>query len=241
MAKRTLAFEKVDVRVRMLVMILVSVSALMLKTETALLLCLIFMWLWLIPFGCVRKALRCTVAYGALYGLLFMMKGADMLGNLPLLTVYTRRLMLLVMAAAPVINAPTGCLIAALNKMKIPRAATLSLTVMFRFMPTLSEEYRHIRESQKIRGIGASLTGVLRHPLQTAECMVLMKDGKIAGVYTRKEHLCQQAHSQRAKQKGGFRYSQIAFQHEVHIRNGDRYIDRKTPYREWDKCKYDGH
>ena len=77
------------------------------------------------------------------------------------------------MAAAPVIQAPTGCLIAALNKMKIPRAATLSLTVMFRFMPTLSEEYRHIRESQKIRGIGASLTGVLRHPLKTAECILV--------------------------------------------------------------------
>ena len=166
-------FEAVDVRVRILVMILVSLSALMLKTEIALLLCLVFMWIWLIPFGCVKKALQCTAAYGALYGLLFLMKNTDMLGNLPLLTVYIRRLMLPVMAAAPVINAPTGCLIAALNKMKIPRAATLSLTVMFRFMPTLSAEYRHIRESQKIRGIGASLLTVLRHPIQTAECILV--------------------------------------------------------------------
>ena len=101
------------------------------------------------------------------------MKNTDMLGNLPLLTVYIRRLMLPVMAAAPVINAPTGCLIAALNKMKIPRAATLSLTVMFRFMPTLSAEYRNIRESQKIRGIGASFFTVLRHPIQTAECILV--------------------------------------------------------------------
>ena len=167
------AFDAVDVRVRILVMILVSLSALMLKTEIALLLCLVFMWIWLIPFGCVKKAMRCTAAYGGLYGLLFLMKNTDMLGNLPLLTVYIRRLMLPVMAAAPVINAPTGCLIAALNKMKIPRAATLSLTVMFRFMPTLSEEYRHIRESQKIRGIGASFFGVMRHPIHTAECILV--------------------------------------------------------------------
>ncbi|MCR5166337.1 MAG: energy-coupling factor transporter transmembrane protein EcfT [Oscillospiraceae bacterium] len=166
-------FEAVDVRVRILVIILVSLSALMLKTEIALLLCLVFMWIWLILFGCVKKALQCTAAYGALYGLLFLMKNTDMLGNLPLLTVYIRRLMLPVMAAAPVINAPTGCLIAALNKMKIPRAATLSLTVMFRFMPTLSAEYHNIRESQKIRGIGASFFTVLRHPIQTAECILV--------------------------------------------------------------------
>jgi energy-coupling factor transport system permease protein len=166
-------FDAVDVRVRILVMIQVSLSALMLKTEIALLLCLVFIWIWLILFGCVKKALQCTAAYGALYGLLFLMKNTDMLGNLPLLTVYIRRLMLPVMAAAPVINAPTGCLIAALNKMKIPRAATLSLTVMFRFMPTLSAEYRRIRESQKIRGIGASFLTVLCHPIQTAECILV--------------------------------------------------------------------
>ena len=183
MSNQKYIFDEVDVRVRILVMILVSISALMLKTETALLLCLVFMWLWLIPFGCFSKALRCTIAYAALYILLYLMKNTDMFGNLPLLTVYIRRLMLPVMAAAPITKAPTGSLIAALNKMKIPRAATLSLTVLFRFMPSLSEEYRHIRESQKIRGIGGTVTSVLRHPLMTTECTlvpVLIRTSRIA-------------------------------------------------------------
>ena len=176
-------FDEVDVRVRILVMILVSVSALMLKTETALLMSLAFMWIWLLPFGCFGKALRCTIAYGILYVLMLMMKNTDRFGNLPLLTVYIRRLMLPVMAVAPIIKAPTGSLIAALNKMKIPRAATLSLTVLFRFMPTLAEEYRHIRESQKIRGIGASAAGILCHPFLTAECILvpmLIRASKVA-------------------------------------------------------------
>ncbi|WP_294470843.1 energy-coupling factor transporter transmembrane component T [uncultured Ruminococcus sp.] len=74
-------------------------------------------------------------------------------------------------------------LIAALNKMKIPRAATLSLKVLFRFMPTLAEEYRHIRESQKIRGIGISAVNVLCNPLMTAECilvLMLIRASKVA-------------------------------------------------------------
>ena len=176
-------FDEVDVRVRILVMILVSLSALILKTETALLMCLAFMWIWLIPFGCIGKALRCTFAYGILYVLMLMMKNTGMFGNLPLLTVYIRRLMLPVMAAAPIIKAPAGLLIAALNQMKIPRAATLSLTVLFRFMPTLAEEYRHIRESQKIRGLGVSAVNVLCHPFLTAECILvpmLIRTSKVA-------------------------------------------------------------
>ncbi|MBR0486059.1 MAG: energy-coupling factor transporter transmembrane protein EcfT [Oscillospiraceae bacterium] len=171
-------FDEVDVRTRLLVMILVSFAALMLKTEIALLLCLVFMWIWLIPFGCFRKLLQCTTAYGILFGLLFLMKNSEHLGNLPLLTVYIRRLLLPVMAAAPVIHAPTGSLIAALNKLKIPRAATLSLTVMFRFMPTLAEEYLRIRESQKIREIS-----IFRHPVKTAECILvpmLIRTSKVA-------------------------------------------------------------
>ena len=178
MQKMRHIFEEVDVRVRILVMIPVSLSALMLKTETALLMCLAFVWIWLIPFGCFGKAMRCTAAYGLLYVLLLLMKDTEMFGNLPLLTVYIRRLMLPVMAAAPIVKAPTGSLIAALNKMKIPRAATLSLTVLLRFMPTLAEEYRHIRESQKIRGISA-----VRHPFMTAECIlvpVLIRTSKVA-------------------------------------------------------------
>ena len=91
MPEKRNVFDEVDVRVRILIMILVSLSALMLKTETALLMCLVFMWMWLIPFGCFGKALRCTVAYGILYVLLFLMKHTDLFGNLPLLTVYIRR------------------------------------------------------------------------------------------------------------------------------------------------------
>ena len=183
MPKQRYIFDEVDVRVRILMMILISLSALILKTETSLILCLALMWVWLIPFGCFRKALGCTIAYGVLYVLMILMKNTDMFGNLPLLTVYIRRLMLPVMAAAPIIKAPTGTLIAALNKMKIPRAATLSLTVLFRFMPAIAGEYRHIRESQKIRGIGDSVINVLRHPLMTSECTLvpmLIRTSRIA-------------------------------------------------------------
>lgn len=166
-------FDFVDIRIRLILLVIVSVTALALKSELAMLVCLGYMWVWLSMFGCFRKAVSYTLAYIILWGILYVLKDVRYLGNLPLLTVYIRRLLLPVMAAAPIMTAPTGRLIASLNRMKLPKAATLSLAVLFRFMPTLSQEYRSIRDAQKFRGIGSSFWETIKHPFLTIEYILI--------------------------------------------------------------------
>lgn len=58
-------------------------------------------------------------------------------------------------------------LVAALEKLRLPRGFIISLSVMFRFFPTLSHEYKYIQQAMAFRG----LTGVsmLLHPLKAME------------------------------------------------------------------------
>lgn len=173
MRREKYPLDFVDVRIRIILLVVVSITALSLKTEMAMLICLAFMWVWLSLFGCIQKAISYTAVYAVLWGILYVLKDAHFLGNLPLLTVYVRRLLLPVMAAGPVMAAPTGRLIASLNRMKLPKAATLSLAVLFRFMPTLSQEYRSIRDAQKFRGIGSSFWETIKHPFLTIEYILI--------------------------------------------------------------------
>ncbi|MCR5603783.1 MAG: energy-coupling factor transporter transmembrane protein EcfT [Lachnospiraceae bacterium] len=98
-----------------------------------------------------HKPLRAGAAY-ALHTTVYVRA----VGNLPLLLVYLRRLIIAVIAAYPVVKAPTGKLIASLDKLKIPRTFTISLAVLFRFLPTVGMEYSAIRRAQRYREIGIS-------------------------------------------------------------------------------------
>ena len=42
---------------------------------------------------------------------------------------------------------------AAMNRMRLPQGLAISIAVMMRFFPTLSEEYRSIRDAMRMRGI----------------------------------------------------------------------------------------
>lgn len=50
---------------------------------------------------------------------------------------------------------------AAMNRMHMPEGLSISIAVMMRFFPTLSEEYRFIQDAMRMRGIqfgGGKLT-----------------------------------------------------------------------------------
>jgi energy-coupling factor transport system permease protein len=63
--------------------------------------------------------------------------------------------------------------IAAFRKMRLPDAFIISFSVMFRFIPTIYEEWTSIRSAMKFRGIGISARNVLTKPLMTLEYMLI--------------------------------------------------------------------
>lgn len=46
--------------------------------------------------------------------------------------------------------------IASMDKMKLPRNMIILISVIFRFFPTISEEYQNINYAMKMRGINFS-------------------------------------------------------------------------------------
>jgi energy-coupling factor transport system permease protein len=63
--------------------------------------------------------------------------------------------------------------IAAFRRMRLPDAFIISFSVMFRFIPTLYEEWTSIRNAMKFRGIGISARNVATKPMMTLEYMLI--------------------------------------------------------------------
>lgn len=63
--------------------------------------------------------------------------------------------------------------IAALKKMRLPFAMIVPLTVLFRFFPTVIQDFKSIRSAMKYRGIAVTTLDLLIHPLQTMEYIVI--------------------------------------------------------------------
>ena len=85
-----------------------------------------------------------------------------------------RRFMLPIVAGKYLIDStPVGLLMSALEKLKMPASIVITLSVMFRFFPTLGEEYRNIKNAMKMRGIGLNALNVVLHPLVTLEYVMV--------------------------------------------------------------------
>lgn len=62
---------------------------------------------------------------------------------------------------------------ASFTKMKLPSLFIIPFAVMFRFMPTVKEEWDGIRHAMGFRGIGLRFKTVFFHPIQTAEYIIV--------------------------------------------------------------------
>ncbi len=72
---------------------------------------------------------------------------------------------------------------AAMNRIRMPKSVVIPLTVMLRYFPMVGEDWRHIRDAMKMRGVSPSPAGLLAHPGRTVECIyvpLMMSASKIA-------------------------------------------------------------
>lgn len=85
-----------------------------------------------------------------------------------------RRFLLPVMAAKYANDStPTGVLMAALEKIKLPKQVIIPLAVMFRFFPTLREEFKNIKNAMKMRGIALNAKNMVLSPLTCMEYVLV--------------------------------------------------------------------
>lgn len=59
----------------------------------------------------------------------------------------------------------------AMNKMRIPHQITIPIAVLFRYIPTVCEDWRYIKDAMLLRGVSPSLLGFVKQPFVTIECL----------------------------------------------------------------------
>ena len=53
-----------------------------------------------------------------------------------------------------------------MDRMHLPKALSIPIAVILRFLPTVKEEWNSIQDAMKLRGIGLSFGNVLMHPVK---------------------------------------------------------------------------
>ena len=61
----------------------------------------------------------------------------------------------------------------ALQNMHSPKGAIITLAVVFRYLPTVSDEFRSIKNTMKLRGIGLTFKNIILHPIKTGEYAIV--------------------------------------------------------------------
>ncbi|HHQ8707933.1 energy-coupling factor transporter transmembrane component T [Clostridioides difficile] len=127
----------------------------------------------LIYFGFYKQSLFYVVIYTftAFWLLEMIPKGIVFISPMLLGMVY--KFIVPIMAAYLTFKIPSGKLIAVFQKCALPQNIILILLVIIRFIPTISGEFKTIREAMRVRGFTGSVKRVLFHPLQTMEYAVV--------------------------------------------------------------------
>ena len=84
-----------------------------------------------------------------------------------------RKILIPLSFATALAGEATGSLMAALQAMRFPKAVGIAASVVLRFFPTISGEYRAIRSSQRFRGIGVGVVHTLTHLPSTVEYILI--------------------------------------------------------------------
>ena len=61
--------------------------------------------------------------------------------------------------------------LSAMNRVHAPKKLVIPLAVMLRYIPTIQEDWRYIKDAMRMRDVSPSLGGFLSHPGMTVECI----------------------------------------------------------------------
>ena len=61
--------------------------------------------------------------------------------------------------------------LSAMNRVHAPKKLVIPLAVMLRYIPTIQEDWRFIKDAMRLRDVSPSLKGLLTHPGMTVDCI----------------------------------------------------------------------
>lgn len=123
-----------------------------------------------------RRGLRMSLTYAVLLCASQIVPAADGLAiNWVLALCVTARMMwpCITTGAYAFTTTGVGEFVCALRRSKVPESIVIPCMVVIRFFPTIREDYRQIRASMALRGIVGGGAGMLMHPLQALEYILI--------------------------------------------------------------------
>ncbi|MCR5272712.1 MAG: energy-coupling factor transporter transmembrane protein EcfT [Lachnospiraceae bacterium] len=170
-------FIRIDPRTKMAVFVLCSFAALKESRTLYQSILFFFMFAMLINGRQYVFAVKMLMVYGVLYSLnilVFLMEVPEGLRIFIMGIIVFRMFLPVLMAFALIIKTTkVSELLVAFDKMHFPGEITIPFSVMFRFFPTIVEEWENIQNAMKFRGFALNLKNILTRPSFIYECTIV--------------------------------------------------------------------
>ena len=166
-------FWEVDPRIKFILAFSSSVFLSLMESELAFFVAFGTALIWCVYCGRWKNAAQIGIIYMILQYWAYWMLQQEHVSGMIVAATMLRRFMLLGAFITPLVTVEIGSLVAAMYKLKLPRFLIITMTIIFRFLPTIREEYRAVRTSQKFRGIGRSIINVILHPVIFYETLLV--------------------------------------------------------------------
>lgn len=130
-----------------------------------------WLFLLLLYYGLTKQAFIFLAIYAFVFFWLTEIVQYGVVFPSPMLFAMIYKLLLPMMAVFLTSNIPSGKTLATLRKIPMPQGVMLSLIVLARFAPTVSNEFKDVREAMRVRGF-LGIDKVLQ-PLKILEYVVV--------------------------------------------------------------------
>lgn len=165
----------IDPRTKLLLLLLCVLSAMLAPSLVYEFGLIILIAIFGILCGRVRYSLISVFAYALIYALTIIALGS-MTGTLRTMFVAFLGLVHKVypcsmFAGIMISTTKISEFLSAMNRIHAPKKLIIPLAVMLRYMPTIREDWRFIKDAMKMRDVSPSLKGLVTNPGMTIECV----------------------------------------------------------------------
>lgn len=170
---------KFDFRTKLLVIVLTMSLVAVLTSDILIYTLLMLLGVYLLIQGFYRAAINYLAICGVFIVLRLCSGGEGLTFLMPEMFLFmTLRILMMVMAAHPVLGMPPGEVVAVFKKIHAPDWLALPITFMLRFIPTICSEFSDVFAALRLRKLLS-----WKHPLITMEYIVtpvIFRSSKIA-------------------------------------------------------------
>lgn len=164
---------RLDPRTKLLTLALTSISVFLNESIVIEGVFMLIPFLLILLEGKVRNSFKSVILFSIL--LIIQLWAAPMLpvtagGIVYMFAVYVRKLIPCFMLGSFLIQTTkVSTFLAAVSRLRLPKGFTIALAVTLRYFPTMTEEWRFIKDAMSLRGISFSPVSFTLHPLRTME------------------------------------------------------------------------